>query len=406
MAEPKGTDSKPTETKSGAVKPPVLDLKAREAGTGDKKPEPPKEDATRSQPPPKPAPKPATATAAPAGGLAVGAALAGGVLGLAAAYGLAFFGLWPDQPVTPPPADPRLAQFATAIPELETVTRTTQSELAALNQRLGALEAAGTTDAPAAAAQSPDLAGVQADIAALGQRIDAIAAAPAESADPAALEALRADLTGLASRLDELGARLGTAEAELRTLDTTVSEATATLADQPGDIGAILQLPLILSSLESAFASGRPYETEMASLRAALPNAQVPPSVANAAPTGLTRPDAIARRFETVLPAMLAGRPADPDAPWQEGALDWFGSMIALRPTGEVEGDTPEAVMSRLEAAVARRDVLAPAARMGELPDPKRTAASDVPALNTRPAAAASFLETLRASALAGGPAT
>lgn len=403
MAEPKGTDPKPTETKSSAVKPPVLDLKAREAAAQDKKPEP-RESAAKPQPTPKPAPKPAEPAPA-SGGFAFGAALAGGALGLAAAYGLAWFGLWPSQPVAPAPADPRLAQFATAIPELETVTQTTQSELAALNQRLGALEAAGP-DTAAAPAQAPDLAAVEADIAALGQRIDALGAAPTTEADTGAVDALRTELTGLGTRLDELGARLGTAEAELRTLDSTVSAAASAIADQPTDIGAVLQLPLILSGLEAAFASGRPYEVELASLRAAMPDAEVPPAIANAAPTGLTRPDAVARRFDDVLPAMLAGRPADPDASWQQAALDWFGSVIALRPTSEIEGDAPAAVMSRLEAAVDRRDFVAAEALMAQLPDPMRTAAGDVPALITSQAEAASFLETLRTAALSGGPAT
>ena len=403
MADTKGDDSKPGgskpgESKTGPVKPPVLDLKAREAGSDkpEAKPAAAKEPPTRTR----------TPEAAPAsGGFGFGAALVGGVLGLAAAYGLAWFGFWPAPPAPAAVADPRLAQFATAIPELETVTQTTQSELVALNQRIGALEAAEPA-APAATAAAPaepvDLSNVEADIAALATRIDTLAATPAPATDTGATEALRTELAGLAARLDEVAARLGTAEASLRTLDTTMTETTATLADQPSDIGAVLQLPLILSGFETAFATGRPYATELGALRAAVPDADIPTAIANKAETGLVRPDIIAGRFAAVLPAMLAGRPVDADAQWQDGALDWFRSAIALRPAGEIEGDTPEALMSQLEGAIARRDFVTAETLLAALPAPMLAAGEDVPALISEQAEATRFLDALRTSALSG----
>jgi hypothetical protein len=393
--EAKPVDGKPADSKpaaaarSGAVKPPVLDLKARTAGT----------DNPESPPKLKPAEKPAAAAPASAGGFAYGAAIAGGLLGLAAAYGMAFFGLWPSAPVVPVAVDPRLAQFAAAIPELETVTQTTQSELATLNQRIGTLEAAPAS-APSTAPAAVDLGPVQADIAAIDARLDELAAGGTTPSGE--LDTLRGDLAALGSRLDELAARVGTAEAGLRTLDTTVTETSATLADQPTDIGAVLQLPLILSGFETAFATGRPYETELAALRAAAPTADIPTGVANAAATGLTRPDLIARRFDEVLPAMLAGRPADPDAQWQDGALDWFAGAIALRPTGEIEGDTPEAIMSRLVGAVERRDFASAEILLASLPASMQAAAEEVPGLIAGQAEAARFLDTLRIEALSG----
>ncbi|MFK4810808.1 COG4223 family protein [Devosia sp. ZW T5_3] len=414
MADPKGNDpkatqgkaadnpavAKPEPAKSGAVRPPVLDLQARETGAGAKKPETPRE------PVDKPAaesvretPKPSSSAPPPRASSPVLPAIAGGVLGLAAAYGLAWFGLWPTTPAPTPAADPRLARFASAIPELETVTNTTQSELATLTRRVAGLESNG----PASSSAEPvDLAPIQTEISALTQRIDTLANAPAAPGDTTAVEGLRTELAGLTTRLDELGARLGSAEANLRNLDTTVSQTSATLADQPSDIGAVLQLPLILSSFEAAFSTGRPYETELAALRAAVPDATIPTSIANAAASGLPRPDVIAQRFADVLPAILAGRPADPSAGWQDGAVDWFRSAIALRPTGEMEGDSPDAIASRLEGAIARRDFAAAKTLFDSLPAPMLSAAGDVPALVATQAEAASFLEQLRAQALAG----
>jgi hypothetical protein len=416
MADTTGNDPKPTDTKpggsksgarSGPVKPPVLDLKARETGPGadaaarDTKPkaEPvqPKGEAGSTTTAPKPNPKPETTTAAGNGLAFAGATIAGGVLGLAAAYGMALLGLWPTAPAQPPAADPRLASLAAAIPELETVTQTTQAELAALNQRIGSLETAEPTSPAATNTETVDLTEVEADIAALAGRLDALPP-PAETG----VDALRTDLAALDAQLNELGARLGTAEAGLRGLDATVSETSATLASQPTDIAAVLQLPLILSGFETAFAMGRPYETELASLRSAVPDAAIPTAIANNATSGLARPDIIADRFDQVLPAMLARRPANPGAPWQDSALDWFRSAIALRPTGQIDGDGPEAVMSRLEAAVARRDFITAQTLLERLPPAMLAAGGDVPALITTQAEAARFLESLRSSALSG----
>ncbi|MDB5614886.1 MAG: hypothetical protein JWQ22_2539 [Devosia sp.] len=421
MADTTGNDPKPVsgskpeaskpEIKSGAVKPPVLDLKARETTTSSTapKPEPTSSAGTTAKPEPTPAaskpapsdrPKVADKPVTPAStGFPVAATLAGGVLGLAAAYGLAWAGLWPSTHAPAVAADPRLASFATAIPELETVTQTTQSELAALNQRIGALEQAEPTTAVATESAPVDLAPLQTELSSLTERVDALANAPAQANNT---EALQTELAAVSTRIDELAARVGTAESSLRTLDTTVTETTATLASQPSDIGAVLQLPLILSGFETAFATGRPYATELAALRAATPDTAIPTAIANNAEGGLPRPDVIARRFAEVLPAMLAATPGNPDAQWQDGAMDWFRSAIALRPTGEVEGDAPEAVVSRLEGAVARRDFAAAETLLASLPAPMLAAGGDVPALIASQAEASRFLDTLRSSALSG----
>ncbi|MET3927785.1 hypothetical protein [Devosia sp. 2618] len=422
MADTKGTQSKPTDPKTGPVKPPVLDLKARETvAKTDAKDQPaatePKDkpaetrasqpaaaktaEMPSSLPPPPIAPTPAAP--AKSSGFAFGAAITGGAIGLVAAYGLASVGLWPTTPAPAPAADPRIAQFASSIPELETVTQTTQSELATLNQRISAIESAEPAATPVAAPSEPtDLTGIETEIAALMTRMDTLAATPAPAADTATLDGLRSDLAALGTRLDELGARVGTAEAGLRTLDTTMTETTATLAAQPTDIGAVLQLPLILSGFETAFATGRPYGTELGALRAAVPSATIPTAIANAAETGLTRPDVIASRFADALPAMLAGRPADPQAQWQDGALDWFRSAIALRPTGEIEGDTPEAIMSRLDGAIARRDFVTAESLFASLPAPMISAGGDLQSLVKTQADATRFLDSLRNSALSG----
>jgi len=396
-------DGKNPESTSGPVKPPVLEGTARPSG-GAASARPAAEEAkpADSKPAGNEARKPASA-ASPGQPQAkplspIWPALGGGVLGLAAAYGLAWAGLWPAQPAPAAPSDPRIAQMASDIPELRTVTETTQSELATLTQRLGELEGGVVQSG-----EPVDLGGIEADIAALTARIDGLdtptPATPQADEDTAAL---REELTALDTRLDELAARLGTTEASVTTLNSSVAATTAALDAQPSDIGAVLQLPLVLSGLEAAFGSGRPFDSELAALRTAQPDVAIPPAIANAASQGLARPDIIAQQFNAALPDMLAGRPADPQASWQDGAVDWFRSAIALRPVGEVEGDGPEAVVSRLEAAIARRDFVTAENLVDSLPPSMLSAAGQVPADIKAQAEATRFLDGLRQQALGG----
>jgi len=433
MADGKSTDPKSPQTKSGPVKPPVLEGKARVAAKPVQAPKaesvtpletiavPPKSDLPKdniladaapkpvdSKPvepekavPPSPPKPPTSPVVERSGGVApIWPALAGGILGVAAAYGLALGGFWPVTPAAPV-ADQRVATLSAEVPELRTVAETTQSELATLNQRIGVLEAAPPAVAANGAAPAVDLSGIESDIAALVARVDALPTA-APQVDTTEIAALRNDLSALDNRLTELGARVGTAEASVQTLGNSVAATTATLDAQPTDIGAVLQLPLILSGFEAAFVSGRPYETELSALRAAVPDVAVPTGIANTAGTGLVRADVIASRFAQVLPDILAGRPANPQAGWQDGAAEWFRSMIALRPTEAVEGNDPEAVVSRLEAAIARRDFASAEQLFTGLSAPMLAAAADVPANVALQAEAARFLDVLREQALSG----
>ncbi|GAB5428920.1 MAG: hypothetical protein Devi2KO_23790 [Devosia indica] len=404
--DPKATE-KPAEKpagKTGPVRPPVLDGTAKPAGgTAAAESMKPTSAATK---PDKPAPGPGATASKPAsepipasggsGGIWL-AGLVGGALGLGAAYGLAWYGLWPTPEQAAPPADPRLAQFATAIPELETVTGTVQDELSTLTGRVSALESdlADLPDQPAGAIDTSNLASTE-DLAALAARLDELAARTSGSAAaPESLAAIEAELSALRASAAETTAQLAQARDELAAL-------TQSTQDDAGSGLAAARLPLIFSSLESAFDAGRPYETELAALRQAQPDYLVPEAIAGRAATGLPQPDAVAARLDAVLPDMLAGRPAGSEASWQDAGLDWFRGLVAMRPTGAVEGDSPDAIIARLEAAVAARNFSAAQVEIEALPASMRAAAGTLVDDIARLAAADEFLKQLRENALSG----
>lgn len=391
--------------KSSAVKPPVLEGTARPAASAAAKsagPEPSKPDPAGSEAAkPEATKSPGSHSAAPPppnGGTPWLAGLAGGALGLGAAYALAWFGLWPTPLPAQPAADPRLAQFASAIPELETITDTVQGELATLTSRVSGLE---TDIAQAQQASSAiDDSALSAQLADLAARVENLTAEPPpaggdEAGTNAAIATLEAELAALRRESSAADTRIAATESRLAALDSTLA-ASGNAEDQAA------RLPLIFSGLEAAFANGRPFEAELTALRQAQPQLAIPEALAARATQGLPRPDDVARALDGVLPDILAGRPAQADAAWQDNAGDWFRGIIAMRPAGAVDGDGPEAIVARLEAALARRDFVAAETELAALPAPMRAAsgpaAADIAAL----AAAATFLSDIRNKALIG----
>ncbi|MBE7732694.1 COG4223 family protein [Devosia faecipullorum] len=395
MADNPGKQTPSTDPKSpdktGPVRPPVLEGTARTAA-GDKpaeKPAPSRPEAPKPSPNTKPnSPEPTSGTGAP-----WLAGLVGGALGLGAAYGLAWFGLWPSVSQSPPPADPRLAQFATAIPELQSRSGSVENTLSSLTTRLTAIEAelaaipSGNTDSNLAD-----------EVTALSARLDMLAARPTETTDTAAqadnaeaLAALEAQISQLRQTSSEATARLSDAESRIAALASAAEQATD---DAPA------RLPLILTGLDQAFAAGRAYQTELTALRTIWHEAPVPQAIVASADKGLPRPDDVARRLNAAIPDILAGRPADSAASWQDGAMDWLRGVIAIRPTEDIEGDSPEALVARLEAAIARRDFSAAHNTLTALPASMRDAAGAIAADIALLADAELFLLDLRRAAL------
>jgi len=463
------------ERKPGPVKPPVIDLKAREASeataeeaagkrasaSGRQKaaakaaraaegasaapqarpesespapPEaaPPRQDpgpgeAAAAKPAPEPPPSPTPPPPRPPARLAMPwsaisvAAVAGALLGAGLTYLMANWIALPQQ--APPFDDPGPALTALAGRAGTLETRLAAAEEAALDTRVSLdatlvqLDTAtrdlrqSIADVQAAIPepQPPvDLSAIEEQVRALEGRVAALGAG-ASSGEAAQLAEnlsdIQATLTALGTRLDELDSAVATSGSAIEGLRGEVETAKAAIAAQAtslagADIGPAVRLPLIVSGLEAAFGSGRPYAAELAGLTALLPDLAVPEPVAAHAEAGLVRPDALVARFETALPDIIAGRIGESTGDWAQDAVEWAKALLALRPAEEMEGSTPEAIVSRLEAAMKRRDFVAAAALLAQLPAPMRQAAGEVGTEIAAHAQASEFVAALRAQAL------
>jgi hypothetical protein len=246
----------------------------------------------------------------------------------------------------------------------------------------------------------------------LSSRLDAIAAG-ASSADAGALAAsvktMQQDLATLSQKVDALATRAGTADTTVASLKSELDGAKAAIAKaaaapSPQAIAAAMQLPILISTLDADFSAGRPYAGDLKALKAAIPSAGVPASVAGAATTGLPAAGDVAAAFEAKMPDMLAAEPGSTGAGWQDQIADWAKGVLALRRQGVEPGSGPDALLSQLESAIQRRDFAAASSLLDKLPQPMQQAAGDAAAQIRTLADADAFISGLRRKALA--PAT
>ncbi len=410
--------------KSGPVKPPVIDLKAREAepaaSTAEARAEEavaeaaPVEEPARTPPPP---PRPQARLAMPWSAISI-AAVGGALLGAALVYALGNWVALPSKvPVIADPTtrlDAQEASFGTIEGRLVALEEQTKRTQVGLDATLAQLDA-GLTEVRSEIAALPeaspavDLAPLQAQLDSLSDRVTAIGAG-ASSADATALadtiQAIEAGIAELRTQATDTAGKFTTIESGVAALQQDVAAlkgtvSTGSQAVGAADIGPAVRLPLVVSGLESAVINGRPFAGELQSLRTLLPDLAVPEAIAASAETGLPRPDAVAISFTAAVPDILAGRAASGTGDIGADALEWMKGLLALRPAGEMAGDTPEAVVSQLEGAVGRRDFANAAQLLAALPPAMQAGAGTAGADIVRLAAADQFLIDLRARALA-----
>ncbi|MFP1645262.1 COG4223 family protein [Pontitalea aquivivens] len=239
---------------------------------------------------------------------------------------------------------------------------------AALADQATRLDVLGADLAALKAAEppAPDLSAMESALAGLETRLAALETRPVAQADPAALDDLRRDLDAVRTRLSEI-AGAGTlaqdqiaAAAQAAADRITQAEAEAQRLRAEADAAARRAMAQAgLARLVAALDSGLPQGPALADLQAA--GVTVPPEVLADVPSlpALREAFPVAARA-----ALSASRRALADG----NALDRIGAFLmaqtGARSLAPKEGNDPDAVLSRAEAAVAAGDL---AAALGEL---------------------------------------
>ncbi len=405
------------ERKSGPVKPPTIDLTARERDKeAPKEPQTEKPEAATAKPvagaaaqkakpespagtetaataaakpaasgkadtsePDAPAPAPARAAPPRSGALIAGiaGAVIGGVLGLGAAYELALFGYW-----TSGNKKQEIASLSNEIGSLyvkksdiggviDRALGEVKSGVAELGARVTALENAKPADAgPAVTALEERVTTLEYDLESLSNKIGTLSgkldAATIAGGDQAAVKAV----TGLSGRIDGLSTQLDALSSRVKTLEdrkTVAPETVSALADSVQALKTELgQVSSGLAALASAPAP-KPVDLRLplalSSLSAALDSGA--PFVADLELIHAALPDlAIPAEVSAAAPSGL-GRPADLVTRFEAKVP----AMLAARPV-DANTDWTTRLMDQLKALVALRPVATgadntPEARIG-----------------------------------------
>ncbi len=395
-ADEKNEPNKPAAGPASAAspkRPTTIDLKATEI-----RPEPanPGEKAAEGAPPP---PRPETSS-----GDTGGAAQARtsndrpwAMIGIAAAAALVFFavglgaGRWlsgqtiPQAAPAPLVAAPspellaRIAKLETQVPAAPKEDPQLQARLAKIEAQLGAPRASDQQLLTRIAAAEAAVKTLSDMIASREKRSDDIAAIAHEARDRASNAASAAEAAKKESRdaspdsradLDSFATKIAALEQAARTSQAELARRLT--ADNTKGRFAIAAI-----AMREAVESGMPFQQELAAVKSLSGDAQALQPLDAFAASGIPSAASLGRELAGLMPAIW--KLARKDEPQQGTFLERLQSnaakIVRVRPAGEVAGDDPTSVSSRIEARADHADIRGALAELAKLPPDARAPA-------------------------------
>jgi hypothetical protein len=301
-----------------------------------------------------PAPAPARARSGGGGGLMM---VLGGAVAAVLGYGLAQVvpGGWPmaDTGALTAAQDDLAARLAAA----ETALAERDARIADLTGRIDAL-AQDVANLPAAPepAPAPDLSPLQDRLSALEAQLQGIASLPA--GDGPANAALAGQIAALQAEVERLAAAPPPAPAA----DT--GAITAALAEAEAGAAA-LRRAAALDLIAAALQTGSPYDDALAAL-----GGEVPAELSSPAAQGVPTEADLLAAFPDAARAALSAAAADEAqaGTWTDRAMAFLQMQTGARSVTAREGTTPDAILSRAEAALREGRLADAVAEVGALP--------------------------------------
>jgi hypothetical protein len=170
------------------------------------------------------------------------------------------------------------------------------------------------------------------------------------SADLTSALGQRVTVDDLAKSLEPLSAKLAAVEADIGTLKTNESSRS--------EAASRILLSLELTNLRRAIERGGSFAKEMAAVTAIAPKDLDLAPLAQHAQAGLPSVASLEAGFGAAANAALdAERTGDPEASVIDQLWSGAQSIVRIRKTGEVAGNTTEAVVARMEQRLAASDL-------------------------------------------------
>ena len=246
------------------------------------------------------------------------------------------------------------------------ITTKLRNDLQTQQERIAALE---TAEPPAMEVPEVDFSPIETQLAEIQERIVALEERPVvsvpEGVDADAVAAYTAELEALKASAEtqrsEIAALLNNAK--------TVEEATAEAAKAASAQAAI-------AKIISAIDAGQPYPDAMASLNA-LELGEIDPALAASSDTGVATLSALQSEFPDQARTALAAARASGVEEGQQGLGGFLTRALGARSVAPREGNDPDAVLSRAEAAIKGGDLAATLTELDTLPEEAQAAIAD-----------------------------
>lgn len=254
----------------------------------------------------------------------------------------------------------RIATLDAGLSDLDSRVSATESAVGDLDTAPLSTAISGLQDSVASG--ETGLADLGSALTALDERLTALEKAPvADTVSPEAIAAYERELENLRSEIAQQSAAIAAEREEIEALAREAMEAEA-----QADAKAILaESRAALAELTARAQDGRPFTEPLAVLQE---NAvAVPDALVASAETGVPTVTALAESFpEPARAALRAARAADTEA--GGGIGGFLQSQLGARSVTPREGDDPDAVLSRAEAAVKAGDIATALTELEALP--------------------------------------
>jgi hypothetical protein len=230
-----------------------------------------------------------------------------------------------------------------------------------------------------------EIAALKTDLSNLRQQL-----ANAPAADTSALEQRIATLEGAkgeAPQVDGLSEKITALESAVQAERSAQATATAELTRRLADAEAKINAPrddievaraIASAALKAAIDRGGPFLTELDTLSRVTSDDPAIASLQSFAATGVPSRSELMQKFPDIANAMLSAiNQPDPNQGIMERLTESAFSLVKVRPVGNIEGETPEAMIARMENKLRNGDLQGAALEWNGLPDAARTVSAD-----------------------------
>ena len=212
----------------------------------------------------------------------------------------------------------------------------------------------------------------------LAQKVEALAVA-----DPAAISMLQDKIAALERTIASGASGTVVDPAQSQAFKDLTAKVAAIEAAPPANGSGEVALAIAASGLKAAIDRGGPFAAEFETYATIAPASPDVEALRALAAAGVPSRQDLINGFSAAADAMLAAtRMPDPDAGIFDRLADSAKNLVKTRPVGDIPGDSPEALVARMEIALGRGEldfVLAEAVKLpetaktaGAVPRPKR----------------------------------